>query len=141
MVPRAMFFFLISDQLYGLIDAGVQVEDIEQNCKFSILNFVFKSRHKSEDVKFFLERGANINFYENENDGDGSVLIRAIGGWFAIEEDVRLLVEHGADPHQRDSAGLTTLQLIFKNRKSNINKNKFNQQLLQKIHCYSNFLS
>lgn len=105
------------------------------------MNFVFKSRHKSEDVKFFLERGANINFYENENDGDGSVLIRAIGGWFAIEEDVRLLVEHVADPHQRDSAGLTTLQLIFKNRKSNINKNKFNQQLLQKIHCYSNFLS
>lgn len=124
-VHQAMFF-LISDQLYGFIDAGVEVEDIEQNYKFSILNFVLKSRHESKDVKKFLERGANINFYEDENDGDDSVLIRAINSYYAIEEDVRLLVEHGADPHQTDSSGLTTLQLIFQNRKSNIYKNNIN---------------
>lgn len=107
------------------------------------MNFVFKSRHESKDVKFFLERGANINFYEDENDGDDSVLIRAISSYYAIEEDVRLLVEHGADPHQTDKAGLTTLQLIFQNRKSNIYKNNINHQLLQVLSFYSNsfFLS
>lgn len=95
-----------------------------------------KSRHKSKDVKISLERGANINFYEDENDGDYSVLIRAISSYYAIEEDVRLLVEHGADPHQTDTARLTTLQRIFRNRKSNIYKNNINHQLLQIIFLF-----
>lgn len=102
------------DQLYGFIDADVPVKAIEQNCKFSTLKFVLNSRHKPEDVKFFLERGANVRFYK---ESEGSLLIQAVQSMFLEKDDVRILVEHGADPHQRDSAGLTALQLIFKNRK------------------------
>lgn len=112
-----MFGLTSVDQLYGFIDAEVSVEEIEQKCKFSTLNFVLNSPHKSEDVKFFLERGANVHFYKNVNDGDGSVLIRAVKSMFLEEEDVRILVEHGAYPHQTDSSGLTALQLICRKTK------------------------
>lgn len=57
-------YYFISDQLYGFIDADVTVKAIERKCKFSTLKFVLKSRHKPEDVKFFLERGANVRFYK-----------------------------------------------------------------------------
>lgn len=99
------------------------------------------SPHKSEDVQFFLERGANVHFYKDVKDGDGSLLIQAVQSMFLEQDDVRILVEHGADPHQTDKAGLTTLQLIFQNRKSNIYKNNINHQLLQVLSFYSNSFS
>lgn len=113
------FIFLISDQLYGFIDAGVPVEEIEQKYKFSTLKIVLKSRHKPEDVSFFLERGANVRYFK---DGEESLLIQAVQSMYLKQGDVRILVEYGADPHQRNNKGLTALQLIFKNRKSNLNK-------------------
>lgn len=126
-MKQIMYFFHdfhFSDQLYGFIDAEVSVEEIEQKCKFSTLNFVLNSPHKSEDVKFFLERGANVHFYKNVNDGDRSVLIRAVKSMFLEEEDVRILVEHGAYPHQTDSSGLTALQLICRKTKCNVTELK-----------------
>lgn len=78
------------------------------------------SPHKSEDVQFFLERGANVHFYKEVKDGDGSLLIQAVQSMFLEQDDVRILVEHGADPHQTDSSGLTALQLICRNRKCNV---------------------
>lgn len=112
-----LLYFFLSDQLYGFIDVGVSVEEIEQKYKFSTLKIVLKSRHNPEDVKFFLEKGANVRYFK---DGEESLLIKAVQSMFVKEGDVRILVEYGADPNKRNNEGLTALQLIFKNRKSNL---------------------
>lgn len=101
-----------------------QLRRSSTKCKFSTLNFVLNSPHKSDDVKFFLERGANVHFYKDEKNGDGSVLIPAVKSMFLEEEDVRFLVEHGANPHQTDSLGLTALQLICRKTKCNVTELK-----------------
>lgn len=116
--------FLLSDQLYGFIDAGVPVEEIEQKMQILYFEFCLNSPHKSDDVKFFLERGANVHFYKDQKNGDGSVLIPTVKSTFLEEEDVKILVEHGANPHQTDSLGLTALQLICRMTKCNVTELK-----------------
>lgn len=69
------------------------------------------SPHKSEDVQFFLERGANVHFYKDVKDGDGSLLIQAVQSMFLEQDDVRILVEHGADPHQTDRVNSTSTDM------------------------------
>lgn len=109
--------FQISDQLYGFIDAGVQVKDMEESLMFSTLNFVLKKPHTLEDVRFFLQRGANANYYDDDNNCGDPILAGSLTSVFITEEDVLCLLEHGANPHQKDQYGSTALQLICKKRK------------------------
>lgn len=67
------------------------------------MKIVLKSRNKPEDVKFFLERGANVRYFK---DGEESPLFQAIQSIFLKEGDVRILVEYGADLHQRNKRGV-----------------------------------
>lgn len=113
--------FQILDQLYGFVDAGVQVKEMEQKLKFSSLNFVLGKSHTLEDVRFFLGKGANTNFNDNDNIVEDPILVRSLNSVFITEEDVLCLLEHGADPHQKDKYGSTALQLICEKRKGNLN--------------------
>ena len=106
-----MYFFFIVGQLYGIIDAGISVKDLEKNSKFSTLGFVVEHSHRGEDVQFFLEKEANVNFYDEIK---GSLLIRAINSQYSSEKDVLVLLQHGADPHQKNCDGYTALQIFCK---------------------------
>ena len=114
-----MFYFFV-DQLYGLIDAGVTVEELEQKLDFSTLGFVVEETfHAEEDVNFFLEKGANVNFNDKRKN---SPLIRAVKYSAHSETVVKILLQHGADPHRKD-CGYTPLQIYCKTPSSNIYTN------------------
>ncbi|XP_022334902.2 uncharacterized protein LOC111131589 isoform X2 [Crassostrea virginica] len=98
-------------QLYGILDAGVSVTEMENTFKFSTLGFVVEHSHAGEDVQFFLEKGANVNFYDKIK---GSLLIRAVKSQYSSEKDVLVLLQHGADPHQKNCDGYTALQFFCK---------------------------
>lgn len=116
-----MFYFFV-DQLYGLIDAGVTVEELEQKLDFSTLGFVVEEdSHREEDVNFFLERGANVNLNDKRK---CSPLIRAVKTSLQSERDVKILLKNGADPHQKDDRGDTPLQIYCKSPSSNIYTNR-----------------
>lgn len=90
---------------------------MEERLMFSTLKFVLKKPHTLEDVRSFLQRGANANFYDDDKNCGDHILAGSLTSGFITEEDVLCLLEHGADPHQKDKYGSTALQLICKKRK------------------------
>ena len=103
--------FFIVGQLYGILDAGVSVTEMENTFKFSTLGFVVEHSHTEEDVQFFLEKGANVNFNDEIK---GSLLIQAVKSQHSSEKDVLVLLQHGADPQQKNCDGYTALQICCK---------------------------
>ena len=95
----------------GILDAGVSVTEMENTLKFSTLGFIVEHSHTGEDVQFFLEKGANVNFYDEKK---GSLLIRAVKSQYSSEKDVLVLLQHGADPNQKNCDGYTALQFFCK---------------------------
>ena len=108
--------------MYGLIDAGVTVEELEQKLDFSTLGFVVEEDfHREDDVNFFLERGANVNLNDERK---CSPLIRAVKTSLQSARDVKILLKNGADPHQKHDRGDTPLQIYCKSPSSNIYTNR-----------------
>ena len=97
--------------MYGILDAGVSVTEMENTFKFSTLGFVVEHSHAGEDVQFFIKKGANVNFYDEIK---GSLLIRAVKSQYSSEKDVLVLLQHGANLPQKNCNGYTTLQMFCK---------------------------
>lgn len=80
------------------------------------MELVLHSSHKSEDVKFFLENGADVYFNKC---GEEALLIRAVRFIYLKGDDVVNLIKYGADPFEKDKEGNTVLQLMCGDRKGN----------------------
>ncbi|XP_062591573.1 putative ankyrin repeat protein RF_0381 [Saccostrea cucullata] len=109
---RTVFSMLKSiGQLYGVLDAGITVDDIEKQYHFSTLDFTLCRNNAKKDLLLLLEKGANPNFY---CDGETSLLTNACKGFSRSEENVRILLQHGANPNHVDEKGFSVLQNILK---------------------------
>ncbi|XP_062584141.1 putative ankyrin repeat protein RF_0381 isoform X2 [Saccostrea cucullata] len=114
---RTVFSMLKSlGQLYGVLDAGITIDDIEKQYNFSTLDFILKCRiYEKKDLLLLLEKGANPNFY---GDGETSLLTNACRSPCRSEENVRILLQYGANPNHVDEKGFSVLQNILKQSSS-----------------------